>query len=132
MREDSGAPAAKALDRFPLGVEEPIKVVEADDLENVVDGLVEVRETDVAAARADFFHQPHDDPQAGARDVREPRAVDDDFHLARLERAAELLLELPNRVRIDEPARTNHDDFVRLTAFDRQIRQNASPPRETL
>src|SRR5689334_17857615 len=75
-----GLPAlAEALHRLRLRRVRPVQVVEAQDLEDVVDGLVEPGQPQVPPAAADLLDGPHHGAQAGAGDVGQLLAVDHDL-----------------------------------------------------
>src|SRR5688572_9054889 len=74
-----GLPAfAEALDGLRLGRERLVQVVEPEDLEDVVHGLVEGGHAQVSPAGADLLDGAHHGAKTRARDVGEALAVDDD------------------------------------------------------
>src|SRR5713101_2627751 len=67
----------EARDGVGLGGEHPVEVVEAEDVEDVLDGLVGAGQAQVPAVAADLLDGPHHGAQARAGDVGEAGAVDD-------------------------------------------------------
>src|SRR5262245_50677273 len=57
---------AEAPDGLPFRGEDAVEVMEAEDLEDVVDGVAEVGEPEVAAVAADLLDGAHHGPQPGA------------------------------------------------------------------
>src|SRR5262249_9801789 len=109
---------AEAQDGLALGGEDAVEVVEAQDLEDVEDGLVQLGETDVAAVAPDLLDRPHDRAEARARDVGQPGAVDHDLETVLLERLLDLPLEHPDRVGVDEALRVEQGDVLELARLD--------------
>src|SRR5262249_24326512 len=101
-----------------LGGKDPVEVVEAQDLEDVEDGLVELGETDVAAVAPDLLDRPHDRAETRARDVGQPGAVDHDLEAVLLEGLLDLPLEHPDRVGVDEARRIEQGDVLELARLD--------------
>src|ERR1044071_8027119 len=96
-------------------------MVEAQDLEDVEDGLVQVRQAQVAAVRPDLLDRPHDGPESGARDVRQPRAVDHDLEVLLLQALLELALEETDRVGVDEALGIEKGHSLDVARFNRQL-----------
>src|SRR5262245_10564192 len=92
---------AEAADRLHLRREDAIEVMEAEDLEDVEDGLVQVGQAQVAAVLADLLDHAHERAQARARDVAERGAVHDQLEPLLLQRPLDLRLEQPDGVRVD-------------------------------
>src|SRR5262249_51805610 len=112
---------AEAHDRFHLGGEDPVEMVEAQDLEDVEDGLVQVREAQVAAVRPDLLDRPHDGPESGARDIGEPRAVDHDLEALLLQALLELALEKADGMGVDEALGIEKGHALDVPRFNRQL-----------
>ena len=77
-------------------------MVEAQDLEDVADGLVEVGQAEVAAVAPDLLDGSHECAQARAGDVGQARAADHDLEVALRQRLLDLPLELADGVGVDE------------------------------
>src|SRR5207237_9926221 len=97
------------------------QVVEAENVEDVLDGLVEAGQPQVAAVAADLLDGTHHGPEARARDVAETRAVDHDLELLQRDSLLQCPLEEAHRVGVDELLGIEEDDVSDVAALDRQL-----------
>src|SRR4051812_45283941 len=99
----TGDPSLRELaDGLLLGLRQVVELMESKELEHVKDLRREVRDFDVASEVADLLDAAHEHAEAGARDVVQVLAVDDDSDASRVDRLLKLALELRGRVRVEE------------------------------
>src|SRR5438093_6882587 len=113
--------AAEAGDGLDLRGIDAIQVVEAQHLEDVPDGLVQVGQPQVPAIAADLLDRPHDGPQAGAGDVGQAPTVHYDLEPPLGQRFLDLTLEDPDGVGVDEALRVEECHPFHVASLDGQL-----------
>src|SRR5882672_807484 len=117
----------EAGDGLRLGGVGAIQVVEAEDVEDVLDGLVQAGQPEVAPVAPDLLDGAHHGPETRARDVAETRAVDYDLELLQRDSLLQCPLEEAHRVGVDEPLGIEEDDVSDVPALDRQLAHPGEP-----
>src|SRR5882762_1905656 len=117
--------AAEARDGLHLRRVDAVQVVEAQDLEDVPDGLVQVGQPQVPAVAADLLDRPHDGPQARAGDVGQAPTVHYDLEPALGQRFLDLTLEHADGVGIYEALRVEESHPFHVAGLDGELGHEA-------